>query len=39
MAKKAHKEGLSLRQAALALGYVTEDEFAQWVVPLGMTHN
>ena len=27
------------RQAALALGYVTEDEFAQWVVPLDMTHN
>ena len=39
IAKKAHKEGTSLRDAALALGYVTEDEFAQWVVPLDMTHN
>src|SRR5674476_1310466 len=39
IAKKAHKEGLSLKESALALGYVTEDEFAQWVVPLGMTHN
>ena len=39
IAKKAHKEGTSLKDAALALGYVTEDEFAQWVVPLDMTHN
>jgi fumarate hydratase class II len=39
IAKKAHKEGLSLKESALALGYVTEDEFAQWVVPLDMTHN
>ncbi|GGB71813.1 class II fumarate hydratase [Deinococcus soli (ex Cha et al. 2016)] len=39
IAKKAHKEGSSLKEAALALGYVTEDEFAQWVVPLDMTHS
>ncbi|MFQ3586686.1 MAG: class II fumarate hydratase [Fimbriimonadaceae bacterium] len=38
IAKKAHKEGLSLKEAALALGYVTEEEFARWVVPLEMTH-
>ncbi len=39
IAKKAHKEGSSLKEAALSLGYVTEDEFAQWVVPLDMTHS
>ena len=38
IAKKAHKENLSLKDAALALGYVTEDEFAQWVVPGEMTN-
>jgi fumarate hydratase, class II len=39
IAKKAHKEGTSLKEAALALGHVTEAEFAQWVVPLDMTHS
>jgi len=39
IAKKAHKEGTGLKEAALSLGYVTEDEFAQWVVPLEMTRN
>ncbi len=39
IAKKAHKEGTSLKEAALALGYVTEAEFAQWVVPIDMTHS
>ncbi len=39
IAKKAHKEGSSLREAALALGYVTDAEFDKWVVPLDMTHN
>ena len=39
IAKKAHKEGLSLKVAALDLGYVTEDEFAAWVVPLEMTRS
>ena len=33
IAKKAHKEGTSLREAALATGYVTSDEFDAWVVP------
>ncbi len=37
IAKKAHKEGTSLKEAALALGYLTEEEFDQWVVPLEMT--
>lgn len=38
IAKKAHKEGLTLRQSALTLGYVTEEEFERWVVPIDMTH-
>ena len=37
IAKKAHKEGSTLKEAALALGYLTEEEFDQWVVPMEMT--
>ena len=37
IAKKAHKEGTTLKQAALALGYLTEAEFNEWVVPIEMT--
>jgi fumarate hydratase class II len=33
VAKKAHEEGTTLRQAALALGEVTEEEFDLWVRP------
>ncbi|MGC2519794.1 MAG: class II fumarate hydratase [Burkholderiales bacterium] len=33
IAKKAHQEGTTLRQAALALGYVTEEQFEHWVRP------
>ena len=33
IAKKAHKEGLTLKAAALALGYLTEVEFDSWVRP------
>lgn len=33
IAKKAHKEGTSLRESALALGYVTGEQFDEWVVP------
>ena len=36
IAKKAHKEGLTLRQAALALGYLTDEEFTRWVDPKKM---
>ncbi len=39
IAKNAHKKGISLKESALELGHVTEDEFAQWVVPLDMTHS
>ncbi|GAB1577809.1 class II fumarate hydratase [Bordetella petrii] len=38
IAKKAHKENLSLKESALALGYVTEEEFTKWVVPGEMTN-
>ncbi|MGZ3426303.1 MAG: class II fumarate hydratase [Polyangia bacterium] len=31
IAKKAHKEGTSLKEAAVASGHVTSDEFDQWV--------
>ena len=37
IAKKAQHEGSTLRQAALALGFVTEEQFDQWIVPLAMT--
>jgi fumarate hydratase class II len=37
IAKKAHKEGSSLREAALATGYVTGEQFDQWVRPEQMT--
>ncbi|MBS0390758.1 MAG: class II fumarate hydratase [Proteobacteria bacterium] len=33
IAKKAHHEGTSLREAALALGHVTAVQFDEWVVP------
>lgn len=36
IAHKAHAEELSLREAALALGYVTGDEFDCWVRPEAM---
>ncbi len=38
IAKKAHKEGSSLRAAAIASGYVTGEQFDGWVVPAKMTH-
>ena len=33
VAKKAHKEGTTLKQAATALGLLSEAEFDQWVKP------
>lgn len=38
IAKKAHHEGSSLREAAMALGYVTEEEYDRYVVPGDMVH-
>ncbi|OGB03688.1 MAG: fumarate hydratase, class II [Burkholderiales bacterium RIFCSPHIGHO2_12_FULL_61_11] len=36
IAKKAHQEGSSLREAAIASGYVTAEQFDAWVVPRKM---
>ena len=33
IAKKAHKEGRTLKEAALALGYVSDADFERWVDP------
>ncbi|TKR55944.1 class II fumarate hydratase [Allopusillimonas ginsengisoli] len=38
IAKKAHKEQTTLRAAALALGYVTDEQYDQWIRPIDMTH-
>ncbi len=37
IAKKAHKEGSSLREAAIASGHVTAEQFDTWVIPAQMT--
>lgn len=36
IAKKAHKEGTTLKQAAIALGLVTAEQFDEWVRPEDM---
>jgi fumarate hydratase class II len=36
IAKRAHRDGSTLRQAALASGAVTGEQFDQWVVPANM---
>ncbi len=38
IAKRAHHDGSTLKQAALALGYVTEQDFERWVRPADMVH-
>ena len=37
IAKKAHKEGTTLKQAAVALGLLTPEQFDEWVDPQKMT--
>ncbi|MFM8579740.1 MAG: class II fumarate hydratase, partial [Planctomycetaceae bacterium] len=37
IAKKAHVEGTTLEAAAVSLGYVTPEQYAQWVKPFEMT--
>ncbi|HEX9103544.1 MAG TPA: class II fumarate hydratase, partial [Polyangia bacterium] len=39
IAKKAHKEGTSLKEAAVASGHVTAAEFDQWVRAEDMVGN
>ncbi|MFN0015118.1 MAG: class II fumarate hydratase [Saprospiraceae bacterium] len=36
IAQKAHKEGLTLKESALALGYLSSEEFDAWVRPEDM---
>ncbi|MDP3928888.1 MAG: class II fumarate hydratase [Bacteroidota bacterium] len=39
IAKKAHKENKTLREAAIELGLLTSEQFDQWVVPANMVGN
>jgi fumarate hydratase class II len=36
IAQKAHKEGTTLKEMAVKLGYVTPQEFDEWVIPANM---
>ena len=36
IAQKAHKEGTTLKEMAVKLGYVSAEEFDQWVIPANM---
>jgi fumarate hydratase class II len=38
IAKRASREGSTLKQAALDLGFVTAEEYDHWVVPARMSH-
>ena len=37
IAKTAHREGGNLRETAVALGFVTPEQYDEWVVPEAMT--
>ena len=36
IAQKAHKEGSTLKEMAVKLGYLTPEQFDEWVVPGNM---
>ena len=36
IAKKAHKDGATLKDTAIGMGHLTEEEFKKWVVPEDM---
>lgn len=36
IAQKAHKEGTTLKEMAVKLGYVTSEQFDEWVIPENM---
>jgi fumarate hydratase class II len=38
VAKKAHAEGITLKEAAVHLGFLTEEEFDEWVRPEEMAN-
>ena len=37
IAKKAHQDGSTLKEAAIALELLTEEQFDEWVIPVKMT--
>ena len=37
IANTAHQNGTTLREEAVRLGYVTEEQYDEWVVPAEMT--
>lgn len=39
IAQKAHKEGTTLKEMAVKLGYLTPEQFDEWVVPANMVGN
>jgi fumarate hydratase class II len=39
IANKAFEENLSLKEAAVELGFLTEQQFDEWVIPKNMTRN
>jgi fumarate hydratase class II len=39
IAKKAHRERTGLREAAIALGYVSAEQYDEWVRPERMVGN
>jgi fumarate hydratase class II len=39
IAKTAHKNGTTLKEEAIRLGYVTAEQYDEWVVPAKMTGN
>ena len=39
IAKLAHRDGVTLKQTAVALGYVTAEEYERWVVPAAMVRS
>ena len=36
IAKKAHKDGSTLKEAAIALGHLNDAQFKEWVIPQNM---
>ena len=39
IAKKAHNNGSTLKEAAIESGYLTSEEYDQWIDPASMVHN
>ncbi|WP_064091757.1 class II fumarate hydratase [Rossellomorea aquimaris] len=39
IAKLAHKEGLTLKEAAVKSGYLTAEQYDEWIDPAQMVHN